>query len=157
MIAQLPLVAAGFAALALAGLIALTWFMVGARALFAVAMSLAAFGALAALAAFAMHAPAASFAIIGCVAILSPIILLGATLLTQRIVRARRGRAIATSIGLAAVIGLTLWLARDLPARAAAPETEGGSLLLGVLIACGGLSGFGLLAFGERGGFDARP
>ncbi len=145
------------ALVALSGLIVIAISAASSRALFGLTMFTACFAAIAAMAALALNAPyaALTFALIGVGH--APLFLLGASLLSARAARARRGRAVATPIALAIIMGAVMWGARDVigaPAPARADELGAVAIWIAVLIGAAGFGAFALLAFGERGGFE---
>lgn len=151
---------AALAAGAVVVMIAMALAIATTRALFAVLMCAAAFGAASAMAAAALGRDAAAMALAAIGAGLLPVFLIGVVLLSARGVRAQRRRVVLAPIAGVLVAAVLTWGARGVFAAPLPPEdsaTAGVGFWLVALALVGGFSAFALLAFGERGAFEHRP
>lgn len=127
-----------------------------ARSLVAMVLCVAAVGALSASALLALGAGDAALAQALFAFALAPVILLAALLLSARAAKARRSVPLLT-IGAAVAAGVAvLWATADMgPAPAAVPAPDGAlAPWLAPLVFVAVVSGFGLLAYGERGALE---
>lgn len=127
------------------------------RALFVSTLLVAALGAVGCVTALALGAPQAALAL-ALLAALAPIVLLGVLLLSSRAAKGGARWAWITA-GAAAVLstGIIVGAALAVSAPCSVIDTPpSGALWLAALLLAAGLGGFGLLAFGERGGLGAE-
>ena len=136
-----------------------------ARSLFAMAMYLAAAGAMAGAALLAQNLPNAALGEVLLGAGIAPFVTLAALLLSARAVKARRrGRPWATLAAAIAVSAALAWALPDLsivPARISMGADAAPRLAIAALIApllfVAAIASLALLGFGERGAIEPAP